>query len=688
MTLTRRLIFSAVLLVLVSTVSHPVVARADDSPKQPRLDVETYLDWEQVSDPQISPDGSLILYTRQWINRLEDKWESAIWIMGADGGKNRFLMKGSNARWSPDGTRIAWLAEGEPKGTQIFMRWLDGEGAATQVTRLTETPANIQWSPDGRQFSFTMITRKEEGAWKIDMPAPPKGASWTEAPKIIEARNYRLDRQGFLEDGWTHLFVVAADGGTPRQLTRGQWNVGGRPDGLPFSIGTDWTRDGQEIVFDGLKEQDADDRYRESHIYAVNVKTGEIRKITKEKGPWINPVVSPDGKTIAFTGFAWTDQTYKTDELYVIGLEGAGMKKISGDLDRDPENLNWAADGSGVYFTVDDQGSGNVLFASVAGGVRRITEGKHMLALSSVAGAGGVAVGTRSSPKEPADIVRFALAAAGFVTRLTHVNDDVLEGRQIGEVEEIWYASADGTKVQGWIVKPPEFDAKKKYPLILHIHGGPHAMYNVAFNYSFQNLAANGYVVLYTNPRGSTGYGTSFGNAIDDAYPSVDYDDLMAGVDAVIGRGYVDTTRMYVTGVSGGGVLSSWIIGHTDRFAAAAVRAPVINWISFAGTTDITAWGYARFRGYFWDDPDRWLKHSPLMYVKNVKTPALMMTGVLDLRTPMGQTEEYYQALKAMKVETAMIRFNGEYHGTGSKPSNFMRTQLYLMNWFKRYTKP
>lgn len=692
MTLTRKLIFSAVLLVAASTVAHPVVARVDDPPKQPRLDVETYLEWEQVSDPQISPDGSLILYTRQWINRLEDKWESAIWIMGGDGGKNRFLMKGSNARWSPDGTRIVWLAEGEPKGTQIFMRWLAAEGASTQVTHLTETPTNIQWSPDGRQFSFTMITRKEEGTWKIDMPAPPKGASWTEAPKIIEARNYRLDRQGFLEDGWTHLYVVAADGGTPRQLTRGQWNVGGRPDGLPFSIGTDWTPDGQEIVFDGLMEPDADDRYRESHIYAVRVKTGEIRKITKEKGPWINPVVSPDGKTIAFTGFAWTDQTYKTDELHIIGLDGEGMKKISGDLDRDPENLNWAADGSGLYFNVDDQGSSNVLFAPVAGGVRRITEGKHMLALSSVAmdgaGAGGVAVGTRSSPKEPADIVRFSPAAPAPVTRLTHVNDDLLEGRQIGEVEEIWYTSADGTKVQGWTVKPPEFDAKQKYPLILHIHGGPHAMYNVAFNYSFQNLAANGYVVLYTNPRGSTGYGTSFGNAIDDAYPGVDYDDLMAGVDAVIGRGYVDTTRMYVTGVSGGGVLSSWIIGHTDRFAAAAVRAPVINWISFAGTTDITAWGYARFRGYFWDNPDRWLKHSPLMYVKNVKTPALMMTGVLDLRTPMGQTEEYYQALKAMKVPTAMIRFNGEYHGTGSKPSNFMRTQLYLMNWFKRYTKP
>jgi dipeptidyl aminopeptidase/acylaminoacyl peptidase len=239
--------------------------------------------------------------------------------------------------------------------------------------------------------------------------------------------------------------------------------------------------------------------------------------------------------------------------------------------------------------------------------------------------------------------------------------------------------------VQGWIVKPPDFDNTKKYPLILYIHGGPHAMYGVGFNYSFQNLAADGYVVLYTNPRGSTGYGSAFGDAIDDAYPGVDFDDLMAAVDEVVGRGYVDTSRLYVTGVSGGGVLSAWCTSHTQRFAAAAVRAPVIDWISFAGTTDITAWGYFRYHGRFWDDPSKWLAHSPLMHVAKVKTPTLLMTGELDLRTPIGQTEEYYQALRAVGVPTAMIRFSGEYHGTQSLPSNFMRTQLYLMSWFDRY---
>jgi dipeptidyl aminopeptidase/acylaminoacyl peptidase len=605
--------------------------------------------------------------------------------MNADGSKNRFLVKGSSPRWSPGGTRIAYLADGEPEGVQIFVRWMDAEGAVSQVTRVTETPGDIQWSPDGRSISFTMLTSAEaKKEWSIDLPRAPEGAKWTKPPRIVERMHYRADRRGFLEDGYTHLFVVPAEGGTPRQLTEGEWNVGARTYGIPFGVGYDWTPDGREILFDGLMEEDWDRRYRESHIYAVDVGTREVRQIMHEKGPWSNPAVAPDGRRIAFSGFPWTEQTYRAADLYVIGLDGTGMAKISGELDRDPQNLHWATDGEGVYFTVGDRGNENIYYASLAGDVRQVTDGVHVLSLSSM--AKNTAAGVLGSYREPGDIVTVDLRRPQRIARLTSVNDDVLSDIRLGEVEEIWYNSADGTRVQGWLVKPPSFDPSKKYPLILHIHGGPHAMYNAGFHYSFQNFAANGYLVLYTNPRGSTGYGTDFGNAINDAYPSVDYDDLMAGVDEIIGRGYVDTESMFVTGVSGGGVLSSWIVGHSDRFAAAAVRAPVINWISFAGNADITNWGYHRFNGYFWDNPDKWLEHSPLMHVASVTTPTLLMTGELDLRTPMGQTEEFYEALKALGVPTAMIRFNEEYHGTGSKPSNFMRTQLYIMKWFSRYS--
>jgi len=389
---------------------------------------------------------------------------------------------------------------------------------------------------------------------------------------------------------------------------------------------------------------------------------------------------------VAFVGFPWTGQTYRVNELYVIGIDGSDMRSLTPKLDRTPEDLHWTSDGGGVVFTAGDQGTSNVHLASLKGKVRQLTEGAHMMTLNSMA-QNGLGVGVLRAPHRPRDIVSFNLSSGTAVTQLTQVNEDLLDGIRLGEVEEIWYDSADGTRVQGWIVKPPDFDAEKKWPLILHIHGGPHGMYHVGFNFSFQQLAAAGFLVLYTNPRGSTGYGTDFGNAIDDSYPSVDYEDLMAGVDAVIEKGWVDTTRMYVTGVSGGGVLSSWTIGHTDRFAGAAVRSPVIDWISFAGTTDITEWGYHRYEPYPWEDPEPWLHHSPLMYVQNVTTPTLMMCGELDLRTPMGQTEEFFQALNAVGVETVLVRFNDEFHGTGSKPSNFMRTQLYLIDWFSTHTR-
>jgi dipeptidyl aminopeptidase/acylaminoacyl peptidase len=605
--------------------------------------------------------------------------------MNADGTKKRFLADGGSANWSPDGSRIAYLAPGELSGRQIFVRWMDAEGATTQVTRVTETPTSLRWSPDGKWIAFLMLVPDPE-RWAIDMPAAPDGARWTAPPHIVRKVHYRQDRVGFQQEGYTHLFIVPADGGTPRQLTHGEWNVGARFSGIFFGAEIDWTPDGRHIVIDGNMADDADTRYRESHIYAVTVETGEITPLTTRRGPWQRPLVSPDGEWIAFTGYDWTAQTYKTTELFVMRPDGSDVRRISGTLDRDPADITWDHDSRGLYFTAGDRGSSNVHYAPLDGTVREVTAGTHMLSLSSL-GASGTAVGTRTSPHEPTDIVRYDLNSPGRFDRLTQSNDDVLTNKRLGEVEEVWYTSSGGARIQGWVVKPPSFDPGQEYPLILHIHGGPHSMYNVGFNYAFQNFAANGYVVLYTNPRGSTGYGTDFGNAIDNGYPSVDYDDLMAGVDDVVRRGYVDQQRMYVTGCSGGGVLSSWMIGHTDRFAAAAVRCPVINWISFAGTADITVWGYYRYAGYPWENPTKWLEHSPLMHVGKVKTPTLLMTGELDLRTPMGQTEEYYQALHAVGVPTAMLRFNNEYHGTGSMPSNFMRTQLYIMSWFQNYTK-
>jgi len=662
-----------------------VAVRAQEKPSSTLLTTEHYLDWERVSDAQISPDGSRVVYTRQSVNKQDDKWESALWILNADGSQHRFLVKGSAARWSPDGKRLLYLAEGEPKGTQMFVRWVDADGPATQITHVAEAPRNARWSPDGKSIAFSAFVPDHE-KWTISMPQEPKGAKWTPAPRVVSTLHYRQDQIGFLEDGYTHLFVVPAEGGTARQLTSGKWNVGAGE--LRGGASIDWTPDGKSIVFDGNRGADTDTLYEASQLYVVDVAGGAIRDLVAKPGNWGRPAVSPDGRTVAFTGHAPSGRSHTVSDLFVIPLAGGSsdMRKISADYDRDPINIRWAPDGSGLYFDADDSGARNVQFAAIVGGVKPVTTGRRMLSFDSMS-KDLVAAGVSSDLSHPQDVVKVNLRQPGQITTLTDVNGDVLQGIQLAKIDEITYTSTGNAKVMGWVVKPPSFDASKKYPLILEIHGGPFGNYNVGFNYMFQNFAANGFVVLVTNPRGSTGYGSEFINGIDHNYPGPDYDDLMAGVDAVVGKGYVDTTRMYVSGCSGGGVLSSWVIGHTDRFAAAAVRCPVIDWISMAGHTDVPLFTYSFFKKPFWEDPSDWLSHSSLMTVGKVTTPTLLMTGVLDRRTPMPQTEEYYSALKVKGVPVKLLQFNEEYHGTGSKPSNYIRTQLYMMSWFNKYTR-
>jgi len=657
---------------------------SQETPSATRLTNDHYFDFERVSTPQISPDGARIVYTRQQANKIEDRWDSSLWIMNADGSQHRFLTKGSGPRWSSDGKRILYIADGEPRGPQIFVRWIDADGPATQVTHATDKVADARWSPDGKSIAFSMFVPAKD-TWKIDLPSSPEGAKWTAAPRVVETLHYRQDQVGFLEDGHTHLFVVSADGGAPRQITTGPWIAGSGE--LREAVPLDWTPDSKAIVFEAARTTEADMQYQTSQLLVADLASGAIRELVAKHGSWTGPLVSPDGKAVAFTGYPESKRTHTVSDLYVIPFAGGEMRKISGDYDRDPLHLRWSPDSASIYFDADDHGSRNVQVATVAGGgVRPVTTGPHVLTMDS-ASSDLIAVGTESDPENPPDVVRYNLRRPAEMTKLTSVNAGLLTGKHLAKTEEINFTSSDNAKVQGWVVKPPDFDAAKKYPLILEIHGGPFAMYSVAFNYMFQNFAANDFVVLYLNPRGSTGYGTAFSGGIDHNYPGPDYDDLMAGVDATVAKGFIDTTHMYVSGCSGGGVLSSWVIGHTDRFAAAAVRCPVIDWLSMSGNTDIPLFTYSFFQKPFWEDPSDWLAHSSVMTVGKVTTPTLLMTGVLDRRTPMPQTEEYYAALKVRGVPVKLLQFEGEYHGTGSKPSNFIRTQLYMMSWFKKYAR-
>jgi dipeptidyl aminopeptidase/acylaminoacyl peptidase len=671
----RSLRIAGITLAFASVAFVPIVAQQPQRP-QNRVALEQYLDWEEVQNPQLSPDGTQILFGRRWVDKINDRWESSIWLMNADGTHQRALVQGSDVHWSPDGKRIAYVGKGEPTGSQIYVRWMDAEGATTQISHLSEAPSGLEWSPDGKTLAFTMNVPVHD-TWRIAMPTPPKGAKWTEAPKIVTRLNYRSDRVGYTDDSYRHIFVIPADGGTARQVTNGDWNH----SGPSFSADSKW------IAFSSLREPNAESAYRKSNIYAVNLTTGDIRQLTHRNGTSGSPNYSPDGKTIAFMSADSTDHSaWAETKLWMMNADGSNPHLVSGNLDRPISAVSWAEDNSGVYFNVESEGSKNLYFAPTTGAFHPVTSGKQVLTVASV-GKSGLAVGLRSTPTKPNDVVSFSVPKTGTTsafTQLTAVNDDVLAGKELAQTEEVWYTSKDGLKIQGWIVKPPGFDATKKYPLILDIHGGPQSMYNVGFSFARQDHAANGFVVLYTNPRGSTGYGEKFTNEIKNAYPGKDFDDLMAGVDTVIGRGYIDPKNLFVYGCSGGGVLTAWTVGHTTRFAAAAALCPVIDWISFVGETDGAGW-YGNFEKPFWEDPAEYLRRSPIMYVGHVKTPTMLMTGVLDLRTPIPQIEEYYRALKMAGVPTAMIRMNNEYHGTSSTPSNFLRTQLYVRSWFDKY---
>jgi dipeptidyl aminopeptidase/acylaminoacyl peptidase len=658
------------LLVLLIGVSVEAWGQQAERP----LSVDDYLDWEFVRNPQLSPDGTQVIYTREWIDKINDRHASEVWIMNVDGSRNRFLLDGSSPMWSPDGTRIAFVKQGDPQGPQVFVRWMDAEGAVSQITRLTGSPSGIQWSPDGEWIAFNLLDEApQDPAWRIDMPERPEGATWTAPPRIVERLNYRRDGSGWSPAGFRHIYVVASSGGTARRVTSGDYDHGA----------PQWMPDGGSIVFSGLRVEDAEYQYRESALYSVDVASGRITQLTERRGSESNPVPSPDGRWIAYQGNEFTTDTYRERELYVMRADGSRSRVIARELGAGMGNVTWANDGSGVYFDAAMKGTSNLWFAPPDGEPRHVTEGNHMLSTTDI-GDDGTAVGIRTSYHEPGSLVTFNVRSPHDIQVLKGTNEAILAQVELGDVEEIWYESVDGLPIQGWINKPPGFDPSRKYPLILRIHGGPHSMYNSGFDFKNQDHAANGYVVLYTNPRGSSGYGSEFGNAINYAYPSMDYDDLMVGVDSLLARGYIDERNLFVYGGSGGGVLTAWIVGHTDRFTAAVSKAPVTNWISFVGTTDGSSW-YFDFEKHFWDDPSEHLRRSPIMYVGNVSTPTMVMTGERDLRTPMEQTEQLYRALKLRKVPTAMVRLTDGWHSRSRPPTNFIRVQLLLRNWFDRY---
>jgi len=642
-------------------------------------------DLEYVSNTEISPNGNRILYQRNFNDIMTDESFSNIWLINFDGSENRPITTGNfkdnSPKWSNKGDKFVFKSNREGK-QQIYLFNI-ANNSIQKLTNFQYSISSIKWSPDDSYLLFSSFIDDKRDKL-IKMPEKPKGAKWNDPPVEITDLNYRYDGSGYRKPGETQFFTVPITGGTPRQIS----NIPAEKRAFQG----EWI-DNNTIVFSAYLNEDSDYNTNNTEIYTLDINSGIQKALTSREGPDNSPKVSNDNSLIAYLGYDDEYLSYQQNSIYIMRIDGSEKYKIELDLDRNISNIYWSGDDKKIFFQYDDNGITKIGSTTLDGKLDFIIDEVGGLSFSRPYSGGFFSLSkndrysfTYGTVYNPADL---AVGYKGSKNRLTNLNKDLFDYKKLGNVEEMWYKSSfDGEMIQGWIVKPPNFDDSKKYPLILEIHGGPHTNYGFHFSSEVQLFASKGYVVLYTNPRGSTSYGKEFANLIHHNYPSQDYDDLISGVDNLIERGYIDENNLFVTGGSGGGVLTSWIIGKTDRFAAAVVAKPVINWYSFVLYADNIGYFYKYwFKDLPWVDPESYLKRSPISYVGNVKTPTMVLTGEKDYRTPMAESEQFYAGLKLNKVESMLVRIPNASHGIASKPSNLIAKVNAIISWFEKYKK-
>ena len=642
-------------------------------------------DLEYVSNTEISPNGDKILYQRNYNDIMTDESFSNIWIINFDGSENRPITTGNfkdnSPKWSNKGDKFVFKSNREGK-QQIYLFNI-ANNSIQKLTNFQYSISSIKWSPDDSYLLFSSFIDDKRDKL-IKMPEKPKGAKWNDPPVEISDLNYRYDGSGYRKPGETQFFTLPVTGGTPRQIS----NIPAEKRAFQG----DWI-DRNTIVFSANLNEDSDYNTNNTEIYTLDINSGIQKALTSREGPDNSPKVSNDNSLIAYLGYDDEYLSYQQNSIYIMRTDGSGKYKIELDLDRNISNIYWSGNDKRIFFQYDDKGITKIGSTTLDGKLDSVIDEVGGLSFSRPYSGGFFSLSknnrysfTYGTAYNPADL---AVGYKGSKNRLTNLNKDLFDYKKLGNVEEIWYKSSfDGEMIQGWIVKPPNFDESKKYPLILEIHGGPHTNYGFHFSSEVQLFASKGYVVLYTNPRGSTSYGKEFANLIHHNYPSQDYDDLISGVDNLIERGYIDDNNLFVTGGSGGGVLTSWIIGKTDRFTAAVVAKPVINWYSFVLYADNIGYFYKYwFKDLPWVDPESYLKRSPISYVGNVKTPTMVLTGEKDYRTPMAESEQFYAGLKLNKVESMLVRIPNANHGIASKPSNLIAKVNAIVSWFEKHKK-
>ncbi len=671
----KRILFPILLLFLAA----PVFAQ-----EKPFSNMDLF-DLQWVQDPQISPDGDRIVYVRRGMDIMEDRRTSTLWMIDADGTNHRKLTvrerDESSPRWSPDGSRVAFVSSSESHGSQIYIHWVD-EGVTTRITELENSPGNITWSPDGGYLAFTSRV-SESPPRLVDPPRAPEGAEWAPPPRVETRLNHELDGVGILGHGFNHLFVIPADGGAKRQVTSGDYHHSSRPA---------WTPDGEYLLFSANRNERWEHELRNSELYSVRIEDGEITQLTDRFGPNHTPVVSPDGGTVAYLGYEDRIQTYQVTHIYTMNLDGSGQSRVETGLDRSISNLAWDENGNGLYIQYDHHGNTKIGHTALGGDVSEITGDVGGTAVGRPYGGGsfsvsddGVIAFNQTTPYYPAELA--VVSAGQRAEKITDLNGELLGRRSLGQVEEIWYTSSvDGLDLHGWIITPPGYDPDREYPLIVELHGGPISNYGDRFTPELQLLASAGYIVFYPNFRGSTSYGEDFGNELYHNFSGGEYQDIMDGVDLLIEEGYVSEDSLYITGGSAGGTATAWVVGKNNRFRAAAVQKPVMNWISKTLAAD-NYYAYAdyRYEGQPWENPMHYWEVSPISLAGNVETPTMIILGEKDLRTPTWEAKQLYHVLRQREIDTAYIEVPGAYHFIAERPSQLITKMDHILAWFEKY---
>ena len=695
-------------------------------------------DFVWIGDPQVSPDGSRVAFVRVTVNDKKEGYNTSIWTVPLEGGEEPHqLTKGDHdsvPRWSPDGKFLLFLRatekNGKPDPPQLALLPIAG-GDSFVFTDLPKGAANPSWAPDGKTIAFTSDTnaedlakqekkKHEEESKKTGGGNAPAGAAERESDvRVITRAVYRQDNEGYIDPKHPiHIWLVAAPRSAdekvkPRQLTKGRFD----------EDSATWSKDGSQIYFTSDRNDEPYYELPKTDLYSVAAAGGEPVKITTIDlqiggfGPGGGGLsLSPDGKQAAFTASTTRPITsYTQPDLWVLDLlPNAKPRNLTANFDFDvpgfvigdsaPPRAGgqnkpiWTPDGKGLIAAYSKEGKATLALFDLPvaqdadlgkTGVHDLTSGNQGVISFRASPDGSKLIYVVSTPTRINDLfVLDRTTSDATPKQLTHVNDELFSKLNLTEPEEIWYDSFDGKHIEAWVQKPPNFDSNKKYPLILNIHGGPHVAYGHIFEHEFQWMAAKGYVVLYPNPRGSTTYGQEFGNIIQYHYPGDDYKDLMAGVDELIKLGYIDDKKLGVTGGSGGGLLTNWVVGQTNRFAAAVAQRDIASWEDWWYTDDFTLFQPNWFKGPPFEDPQEYRARSPINFIKNVTTPMMFILGEADYRTPPGAGgEQMFRALKFRKIPTVMVRFPNESHelSRSGQPWHRVERLQNIVGWFDHW---